>query len=177
MLSSKMALTSIFRIIGIKVLIGIVVGVFIDLLYKGKREHIHEMCSDEGCHCHEKGIFISGLEHTLKIGLFIFIANIIIGFILDNISLEGMLSGNNMLTYFLASLVGLIPNCGSSVIITKLYLAGIINLGVMLSGLLTGAGVGILVLFRANKNLKENLLIIGIIYVVGVLAGIITSLI
>ena len=177
MIGEKVLLSEVFRIVGIKVLIGIIVGVVVDILYKSRKEHIHEMCTDEGCHCHSKGIFLSGLVHTLKIGLFIFIANIIIGLIIENVNLEGILRGNNLLTYFMASIIGLIPNCGSSVIITKLYLADIISLGVMLAGLLTGAGVGILVLFRTNKNLKENMLIIGIIYLVGVISGIIIDLI
>jgi len=76
-----------------------------------------------------------------------------------------------LLTYFLASLIGLIPNCASSVIVTELYLNSMISLGTLLSGTLTGAGVGLLILFKENKHIKENLIIVSIIYIIGVIIG------
>ena len=82
-----------------------------------------------------------------------------------------------MLTYFLSSLVGLIPNCAGSVIITELYLANMITVGTMLAGLLTGSGLGILLLFKTNKSLKENLTVLFIIYFVGVIIGTIVDLV
>ena len=78
---------------------------------------------------------------------------------------------------FISSLVGLIPNCASSVVITELYLSSAISFGSLISGLLTGSGVGILVLFRTNKNIKENMFILLTIYSIGVLMGIIFDLI
>lgn len=82
-----------------------------------------------------------------------------------------------MLGPILSSLIGLIPNCASSVVITQLYLENVISFGAMMSGLLTGSGVAILVLFKVNKNLKENLKILGLVYIIGVISGIIIELI
>ena len=184
MLSEKVNILTLLKIIGFKVLIGIIIGFIVDLLYKRKEnikvEEIKDECDDINCHCNEKGIFLSSMIHTIKIGLFIFIANIIIGFIIELVGeerLSSILLEKNILTYFLASLIGLIPNCASSVIITELYISNLITIGIMLSGLLTGSGLGILLLFKTNKNLKENILILSIIYLVGVLIGIVVDLI
>jgi len=76
----------------------------------------------------------------------------------------------------LAGIVGLIPNCASSVAITQLYLGGALSAGAMMSGLLVGSGVGLLVLFRVNRNKKENFTIIGLLYLIGVLSGIVIEL-
>ena len=93
----------------------------------------------------------------------------------DNLS--NLLLHKNILSYFLSSLIGLIPNCAGSVIITELYLSKLISIGTLLAGLLTGSGLGILLLFKANKNLKENISVAVIIYFVGVIIGIIVDLI
>ena len=91
--------------------------------------------------------------------------------------LAKILLNNSIFTYFIASLVGLIPNCVSSVVITELYLSNLISIGTMFSGLLTGSGLGILLLFRLNKNLKENISILSIIYVIGVVVGLLVDLV
>ena len=91
----------------------------------------------------------------------------------DNVS--AFLNGIGFLQPFASALVGLIPNCAASVTITQLYISGVISLGAMMSGLLVGAGVGLLVLFRVNPDKKENLKIVGILYVIGVLAGIVIN--
>ena len=77
----------------------------------------------------------------------------------------------------IAGIVGLIPNCASSVIITQLYLKELLSLGAMLSGLLVNGGVGLLILFRENKNIKQNLIITGILYISGVISGILIEII
>ena len=138
------------------------------------------MCEDDHCSCEHDGIFISSIKHTLKIGLFILIANLIISFVIYEIgedNLSKLLLNGNIFTYFIASIIGLIPNCASSVIITELYLSKIISTGTLMSGLLTGSGLGILLLFRNNKNLKENLIILSIVYFTGVVIGIVVDLI
>ena len=173
----------LLKIIGFKILVGMVVGIIVDLVYKSKTKNnsnINHICSEEHCDCDSKGIIYSSIRHTLKIFLFILIANLIIGFILETVgsdTLSNILLGKNILTYFGASLIGLIPNCASSVLITKLYISKLITVGTMLSGLLTGSGLGILILFKDNKNLKENIMILSIIYLVGVLVGILVDLI
>ena len=124
-------------------------------------------------------VLISSIKHTLKIGLFILVANLIINLIIYKVgeeNLASLLLHKNLLTYFIASLIGLIPNCASSVIMTKLYLSNFITVGALLSGLLTGSGLGILLLFKTNKNIKENISILLIIYFVGVLTGILVDL-
>ena len=183
MISEKTDPILIIKIIGFKILIGIIIGFVIDLIYKRKEEKVEEIkdiCEEEHCSCNEKGIILSSITHTLKIGLFILIANLLIGFIINIVGEEklgNILLEKNILTYFLSSLVGLIPNCASSVIITELYLSGLITTGTLMSGLLTGSGLGILLLFKTNKNIKENILILSIIYLVGVIVGIIIDLI
>ena len=182
MLSENVNILLLLKIIGFKVLVGMIIGVIIDLIIKTKEEsnHIHDLCEEEHCKCEKDGIILSSIKHTLKIGLFILIANLLINVIIfkvgeDNIS--KILLNKNIFTYFLASLVGLIPNCASSVIMTELYLSKLITTGTLLSGLLTGSGIGILILFKTNKNLKENLLILSIIYFIGIIIGMLVDLI
>ena len=183
MISEKVDILVLIKILGFKVVAGIIIGFIVDLFYRRKLEEhddIKEICEHDHCSCNHDGIFISSIKHTLKIGLFILIANLLINVIIFKVgeeNLSNLLLNGNIVTYFLSSLVGLIPNCAGSVIITELYLSNMISVGTMLAGLLTGSGIGILLLFRSNKNLKENLLILSIIYFVGVILGIIVDLI
>ena len=186
MIAEKINVLTIIKIIGTKFIIGLIFGYLIDLIYRKKHtkeekidSHIHDMCHDHDCHC-EEGIIKSSIIHTLKITLYIFIASILIGSLIyfigeDNI--KNILKHGNILTYFLASIIGLIPNCASSVIVTELYLNNMISVGTLLSGTLTGAGVGLLILFKENKHIKENLMIVSIIYFIGVLIGFLIDLI
>ena len=183
MIGEKANILLVLKIIGFKVIIGIIIGFIIDLIYRKKKEeheHIHDLCDDEHCDCEHDGILLASIKHTLKIGLFILIANILINLVIFKLGedrLGSILLHRNVLKYFLASLVGLIPNCAGSVIITELYLSKLISIGTMLSGLLTGSGIGILLLFRTNKHLKENLSILGIIYFTGVILGILVDMV
>ena len=127
-----------------------------------------------------RSILLSSLIHTLKIGIFVLIANLAINLVIYYIgedNLKNILLNKNIFTYFISSGVGLIPNCASSVILTELYLSNLLTIGNLMAGLLTGSGLGILLLFKTNKNIKENLLIMSIIYFVGVLVGIIVDFI
>lgn len=184
MLSENTNIIILLKIVGFKVFVGIIVGFIIDLLIKRKdnsiENEINHMCDDDNCHCDENGILLSSLKHTLKIGLFILIANLLINLIIYKVgedNLSNLLIEKNIFTYFLASLIGLIPNCCSSVIITELYLSGLITLGNLIAGLLTGCGLGLLLLFKTNKNMKENIKIMLTIYFVGVIVGILVDLI
>lgn len=171
------------RILLVKALTAIVIGLVIDLimsfLQKEKKEvEIHSICEHDHCHC-ENGIFKSALHHTISITLFIFIIslaiNIVIFFIGED-SIGKLFLDIPVLGCAVSALVGLIPNCAASVVITELYLSGVISSAAMISGLLTGCGIGILVLFRTNKNIKENLGITLLMYLLGVAAGIIFEL-
>ena len=181
MISEKADISTLIVIIGSKVLIGIIIGFIIDLIYRKKEEvNIHDMCCEEHCHCEEEGIILSSIIHTLKIGLFVLIANLGINLIIYYVgedNLKELLLNKNIFTYFIASLIGLIPNCAASVIITELYLSEFITLGNLFAGLLTGCGLGLLLLFKTNKNIKENINILLAIYIIGVVIGMVVDLI
>lgn len=179
MISSHAPIEKILSILLIKVIIGMIFGFIIDLLIKRKTPATYEICNEEECHCNHS-IIISSIIHTIKISLFIMILTFIINCLFYYTNLEHISSwliGNKILTPFISSLIGLIPNCASSVMISELYINNLITLGTTLSGLLTGSGVALMVLFKKNKNLKENILIITLLYVIGVTCGIIFNLI
>lgn len=183
-ISEKVSALTILRILGIKVLIGMIAGLLIDLAVRSKHhngtEHEHlkieEMCDHQHCNCGEGKIWKSALSHTLQIILFIvivsFVLNLLIGIVGED-SLSAVLSGKPVLGSILAGVIGLIPNCAASVVLTQLYLEGMLNAGSMIAGLLVGAGVGLLVLFRVNEDIKENFKITALLYVIGVVSGIV----
>ena len=180
LISEGVDIKLIIKVLCIKIVIGMISGFIIDLIFRKKeKNHIHDFCEEEHCNC-KNGVLISTIKHTLNITLFI----IIISFILNTIiyyvgedTLGNLIFRKKVLGPILSSLIGLIPNCASSVVITQLYLGNVISFGAMMSGLLTGSGVAILVLFKVNKNLKENLKILGLVYIIGVISGIIIELI
>ena len=178
LLSENVDISLIVKILGIKLIIGIIVGFLIDMVYRRKEKQNYNLCKEEHCHC-EKSIFISVIHHTLNIALFILIMNLglnlVFYFGLESY-LNSILLNNNVLSPLVTSLIGLIPNCASSVIITKLYLNFGVSLGALIGGLLTNCGVGLLILFKSNKNIKENLTILSIIYFAGISSGIIINL-
>lgn len=144
-----------------------------------EEKHIHDLCEQEHCNC-EDGIWMSALKHTLKITVFIlavsFVLNIIIG-IAGEDAIGRLLGDVPFLGEAMAALIGLIPNCAPSVIITELYLDGMLSAGAMMSGLLVSAGVGLLVLFRMNRHrLKENIMVVGTLYVTSVCWGLLINL-
>ena len=104
-----------------------------------------------------------------------FVINIIIYFIGED-TIAGFIGSNPVLGPVLGGIIGLIPNCASSVILTQLYLENVIPAATMISGLLVGAGVGLIVLFKMNKGIKQNLKITGLLYAIGVVSGIIIQL-
>ena len=183
MLSEKVSATVLFRIVGFKVLIGITVGFVLDIFYRRKKDKnytISDVCEHDHCHCDNDRVLLSSIIHTLKIGFFVLVANLLINVIIYYVgedSLKNLFTNNNIFTYFIASLLGLIPNCASSVIMTELYLANLISIGTLLAGLLTGSGLGILLLFKTNKDLKENISVLSIIYIVGVIVGILVDIV
>lgn len=130
-------------------------------------------------HHHQKGfmgIAMPALHHTVQITGFIFFITLIITLLVEGIGAEAIghfLSGKPIVGVFLAGVVGLIPNCAASVSITQLYLMGILNAGQMMAGLLVGAGVGLLVLFRTNDHPNENLRITVMLYGLGVFWGLV----
>ena len=178
-ISESVPVVTMVKILGVKCLIAMVAGFLIDavlrLLTHGKKEEMMsgDLCEHEHCHC-EKSILKSSLVHTVKIILFIFlisaILNILIAIVGED-SLKQLIGNRPVITCFVAGLVGLIPNCAASVVITELFLEHMISVGAMFSGLLVGAGVGLLVLFRVNEHWKENVKVVALLYGIGVGAG------
>lgn len=171
----------IIKIILIKVLFAIIYGIIIDLTISKRKEEEenYEICEEEHCGC-KYGIFKSSIKHTLNISLFILVMNFIINIIfiyLGKEFLSQIFLKNTIFGPFLTSLIGLIPNCGASVVLTELYLNNAINLSALISGLLTGSGTSIIVLFKRNKNIKESIFIVLLLYLLGVLSGVIIELI
>lgn len=190
LISEAVPIQTILQILAIKLIIGIIAGIIIDIftkiLKKKKEENkvdevkeIGHICEHEHCHC-EEGILKSSAKHTLHIFLFIliisFLINIII-YLIGKENLANLILNQKIIGPIIAGIVGLIPNCAGSVILTQLYLGQVISFGSMIGGLLVGSGIGILILFRVNKNIKENLKILGILYCIGVICGIIIDLI
>ena len=180
LISEKVKASVLIEILLIKFVTALIAGFAADIIIrlgrKGENERrIKSICDDDHCHCEEEGIFRSALHHTLQIALFI----LIVTFALN--TAVHYIGENNLAKVFVnipvagcavSSLVGLIPNCAASVVITELYLSGIIGTGAMISGLLTGCGIGLLVLFRMNKhNAKENLAFLLTLFVTGVVIG------
>lgn len=185
LLTEEISITTILAILVIKLVIGIIAGFAIDVVSRLiKKENIEEqkieeLCEHEHCHC-EDGIILSAVKHTLNIMIFIFIVTLVINGIILLIGEETIahfIGQNVILGPIIAGLIGLIPNCASSVILTELFVEKVITMPVLVSGVAVNAGVGLLVLFKTNKNFKENLKIVSLLYAIGAVSGIILELI
>lgn len=182
LISENAEISLIIKIIGIKVFIGIISGFIIDFILRKKekkKESIHELCEHDHCSCKE-GIIKSSIFHAINIFIFIVLASFILNTLIyyigeDNIG--KVFLKDSLFSPFISSLIGLIPNCGASVIITELYLNNALNFSAMIAGLLTGSGVALLILFKENKNIKENIQILVTLYGIGVVSGVIIELI
>ncbi|MCH5172102.1 MAG: arsenic efflux protein [Erysipelotrichales bacterium] len=191
-LSNPHKILMVLPLILIKFVIGFVVGFIIDFIYtKSTKDvkHHHEECEHEeeihvGC-CHhvieeEKHeskfheYFFHPLIHSLKIFAYILVVNILFGllvyFVGEN-SISSFLENSSYFTPLIAVLVGLIPNCASSVILSDLYLTNCITFGSCVAGLICNAGLGFVILFKNKKNLKNNFVILGIVAFVGLIVG------
>lgn len=136
-------------------------------------EHAHEHATGAGA---VWSIVRSAISHTVQVTVFIFLVTLVLVAVLDTVgepALEQFLRGNESLAVFGSALVGLIPNCSASVVITQLYLEGALPLAPMLAGTLISAGVGYLVLFRTNRSARENLVFLAMMYIVGAAWGLI----
>lgn len=129
-----------------------------------------EMVPSMSCHCSEHGFSVL-LSHTIQITVFLVVISIVLGFVMEELQANGVSSIFGSIPGAgagLAALVGMIPNCAASVLITQLYISGLLDSGAMFAGLLCGAGTGLLVLFRENPDKKENLRLLAVLYVSGV---------
>lgn len=180
------------RILLTKMAIGIAVGLAVDavlrLLHRDGdgHMHVHELCEREHCgceghDCHEGegtwgGVVRSATKHTLQVTLFIFLVTLVVGgaiMVVGEDTFGAFMAGNPVLSVFSSALVGLIPNCAASVVVTELYLDGTLGSAALLAGTLVAAGVGYLVLFRTNASARQNLALVAFLYIVGVAAGLV----
>ena len=184
-LSEQVPITSIITILLLKAGIGIIFGLLIDFIYNKfiKEEKDidihHDICSHDHCHCESENLFISSLKHTINILFFIFIFSLIMNtlvFYIGEDKIGTLVLNKPILAPMITGLIGLIPNCAASVVITQLYLQKLISFGAMMTGLLVGAGVGLLVLIKMNKDLKQTIKIISLLYFIGLISGIIIDL-
>lgn len=179
MISYHAPVSLILTILAVKLVIGIVAGMIVDLIMRKSIPESVEEIEFEGCGCGGGSIIPTALVYTGQIAFFLLIftfgLNTLVHFICQD-TITSLLIDSKFLGPVVAGLIGLIPNCAGSVLITELYLEHVINMGTMLSGLLCAAGVGPLMLFRINANKKDTLLIIGLLYFIGVCVGMICPL-
>lgn len=209
-LAEQVAPMTILKIMGVKLMIGMVMGFVVDAavrLARRDREklRIHELCERDHCHCnddceaceqqpelaydfehdeehehHREGgsILRSALKHTVQVTVFIFVITLVLDDALELVgedALAAFLGSNPVLSVLGSALVGLIPNCAASVVIAQLYVEGALGAGAMMAGLLVSAGVGLLVLFRTNRGLRQNLIVLAGLWATGAFWGLIIS--
>lgn len=176
----------LWKLISVKIVIAVLAGITVDIIFKflnrnkttDNDNHFHELC--ENCGCEEHGILYSALMHTVNITVFVFVITLLLNMaivLVNEGNIAKFMMSDSFFQPFISALVGFIPNCASSVIITQLYLEdGILSFGSAIAGLCTSAGLGLLVLFKTNKkHMKKNFLICGILYITAVLSGIIIN--
>ncbi len=177
LLSQPQALPEVAKLLGVKLLAGAAAGFLLDLaLRPSTQPNPHPLCEETHCGCGEGGHGIAGaaLRHTLRIFLFLLGINLVLGLALHVIgeeALSRLLLSGSVFQPLLAGLLGFIPNCAASVLLTELYLSGALSFGSAVAGLCTGAGLGLAVLFRVNRPQKENLALAGALYAAAVATG------
>ena len=187
LISETVPVLTIVKMLGLKALVGVAAGFLVDFSLKriGKghvvQKHIHDLCEQDHCHCEEEesSIWKSALVHTIKVFGFIFVFSAVLNLVLEcggEDGLEWLANNHSFLAAIVTGMAGLVPNCAASVIITQLYLKKLISAGAMMAGLMVGAGVGVLVLFKTNRPWKQNVKIVGLLYAIGVMAGLLMDL-
>ena len=182
-ISSSVAPATIGRILAAKFIIALISGIVVDAASRVIRygfhadKHIHDLCEREQCGCEDEegGIVHSAFVHTLKITGFIFVISLALSLILGFAGEEtvaSIMTSVPLLATILTGIIGLIPNCAASVVITQMYLEGLLTCGQLMAGLLVGAGVGLLVLFRTNNHHRENIAITGVLLMLGICWGV-----
>lgn len=178
LIAEQAPLSMMAQILGAKVIIGMIMGFIVDAFMRitarhHKHLHIHDLCEHDHCDC-EDGIVKSALKHTLQVTIFIFLVTLVIAGAIELIgedALAAFLSSQPLLSVVASAIVGLIPNCAASVVITELYLEGTISAGSMMSGLLVSAGVGFLVLYRTNRPVRSTIGIVAVLLVISIAWG------
>ncbi|WP_373129168.1 putative manganese transporter [Dielma fastidiosa] len=166
----------------LKLIIAILSGYLLDfVLYKktlNEEDDFEIELSDPGCSCGSNS-FMNALNRTLKTTMFILGINLVIGFVLFGIgedALSSLLNVHPMLQPFAAALIGFIPNCAASILLVQLYVLGGLSFGSMVAGLCTGAGIGMAVLWKQNKNKRENSLLLLYMFLFSSAAGLLLQI-
>lgn len=167
------------RLLLTKVLIAVAAGYLVDLcfskLFAGKKE-IHDLCEKDSCGCgHSHGVLLPAWNHTIRLFVYILAFSACLNLILEVAGIgkvESLFWSGSMFQPVLTALIGFIPNCAASVLLTELYMKGVISFAAAVAGLCTSAGVGLVVLWRVNRDQKENLKLMGVLYAVAVVSGI-----
>ena len=183
---STITVSLIVKVLLFKVIGGILAGFAVNgvmRLFRRRRlsgsDHIHDFCEQEHCDC-EESIWLSALKHTAKVIVLIFFVTFALNYIFElwgGAFFRALVLDIPVLGEAIAALIGLIPSCSASVLITELFAENIIGPGQMIAGLMANAGVGLLVLFRLNKKVKENLMIVVLLYLCAVVLGTVTGLV
>jgi len=184
LLSERAPVALLAKIVGIKVVCALGIGFLVNgalafIRHIRRDVAIHDLCEHSHCGCHEhKGILLPALIHTTEIFVFIVVISGAIELCMHYFG-EDCLNTLQLNRPFLGELaagaLGLIPNCAVSVAGAKLYLAGAMSPSALMASSFTGSGLGLLVLFRTNRSLKENLALLAAVYVLGVLLGMATG--
>ena len=185
-ISSSVGAGTIGKLLAAKFIIALISGIAVDVIarmvrHRSEEKHIHDLCEREHCGCEEEegGILHSALIHTLKITGFIFVVSLVLSLLMETVGrdvLASLLTGAPVAGTIITGIIGLIPNCAASVLVTQMYLEGLLTSGQLLSGLLVGAGVGLLVLVRTNNKKKENAQVIGTLLGLGIAWGILIDI-
>ncbi len=177
----KIDLLIILFVLAVKLLSGIVIGFAVDFIrhrrHADKEQHIHDFCEQEHCSC-DNGVFRSAILHTLKVLGVVFTVSVVLHFAVEHIPEQALTSVLNfpVLSDIAAAILGLVPSCAISVMLTELYVEGALGMGPLLCGLLTNGGVGLLVLYRVNRNKKDNLIITITVFATGLIIGSVAGL-
>ena len=178
---------AVFPLMGIKLAAGIIFGLLIDLIIRHQHiEEVNHIEEEKECHTHHHentpahAHLIHPLIHSLKILAYVFVINLALGLIIGFVgqdAFNSFMSTNKYLAPLFASIIGLIPNCASSVFVSELYLSGTLSFGALLAGLLVNSGLGIMILFKEYKSLKKTFIIMGVCFAIAVILGYITCLV
>lgn len=167
------------ELLAVKVIIAIAAGYFVDIFLKNKlsvKKESGNLCDHCGCHEAKAGILRPAWRHTIRLFLYLLVFTFVLDLCIEVFGIESLsevLLGNTPFQPVIAALIGLLPNCAASVILTQLYLSGAISFGSVVAGLCTGAGAGLLVLFRINRNRRENVKITVTLYVIAIVSGLV----
>lgn len=176
-LSQPGYLGQVAELLAVKVVIAVIAGYIVDIFLKSRlsvEKESGNLCEHCGCHEEKAGIWKPAWRHTIRLFLYLLIFTFILDLCIEVFGIENLsefLLGDTPFQPLIAALIGLLPNCAASVILTQLYLSGAISFGSVVAGLCTGAGAGLLVLYRINRNRRENIKITAALYVIAILAG------